>query len=126
MVPMTVAILTLIAGVISADATPETRPSIGLVVTDFSPRYAIKAGCPVRNGVLVRGLLADRPAVLAGFKKADVITRIDDVSTPDLDTFNEWAENAQAERTYKVTVYRQRETGVWWRLKLLLRPLRRR
>lgn len=122
---MTMAALTLLAVAISAGASPEPRSSIGLAVTDFSSKYAAKTGCPVRNGVLVRGVLAGRPAVLAGFKQADVISRIDEEATPDLDSFVEWAERAEADRIYKVTVYR-RETGVWRRLKLFLKPLRRR
>ena len=123
---MSMAALMLIAAAISAGDSPPPRPSIGLAVTDLSPKYAEKTRCPIRNGVLVRGVLAGRPAVLAGFKQADVISRIDEHATPDLDSFAKWAEQAEPDRTYQVTVYRQRETGVWWRLRLLLKPLRRR
>jgi len=53
-----------------------TRGWIGVQPRDLTPEFADSFQLPVREGVLVTGVLRDGPAALAGLKPGDVVTAI--------------------------------------------------
>jgi serine protease DegQ len=55
-----------------------TRGWIGVQPRDLDPEFAQSFKLPVREGVLITGVLQDGPASNAGMKPGDVVTRIGD------------------------------------------------
>lgn len=54
------------------------RGWIGVEPRDLTPEIAESFGLPVRDGVLITGVLADGPASRGGLKPGDVVTKIGD------------------------------------------------
>ena len=63
------------------------RPLIGLTGADVTPARANQLKLGVRDGIIVTRLSPDGPAANAGIKVGDVITRVNDIPTPDMARF---------------------------------------
>lgn len=59
-----------------------TRGWIGVETRDLTPEFAESFGLPVREGVLITGVLQDGPASRGGVRPGDVVVRIDGRPTP--------------------------------------------
>ena len=63
------------------------RPLIGLTGADVTPARANQLNLTLTEGVIVTRAPAGGPAYKAGLRVGDVITRIDDIPTPDMARF---------------------------------------
>ena len=63
------------------------RPLIGLTGDDVTPAIANELNLDVTEGVIVTTLSRTGPAALAGIQVGDVITKLDDIPTPDMARF---------------------------------------
>lgn len=61
-----------------------SRPNIGVNGDDVTPAIARSFDLPVAEGVIVTAVDIRGPAHSAGIRVGDIITKIDDISTPDL------------------------------------------
>jgi Do/DeqQ family serine protease len=55
-----------------------TRGWIGVQPTDLTPEFAESFNLPIRQGVLITGVLQDGPASTAGLKPGDVVVKVGD------------------------------------------------
>ncbi len=63
------------------------RPLIGLTGADVTPARANQLNLGVRDGIIVTRLSPNGPAASAGINVGDVITRVNDIPTPDMARF---------------------------------------
>ena len=63
------------------------RPLIGLTGADVTPSRANRFGLTVDEGIIVTRMTLDGPAYSAGIRVGDVITKLNDIPTPDMATF---------------------------------------
>jgi S1-C subfamily serine protease len=63
------------------------RPLIGLTGTDVTPARANQLGLDVTEGIIVTQMSQDGPAYQAGIRVGDVITKLNDIPTPDMARF---------------------------------------
>ena len=63
------------------------RPLIGLVAADVTPARANQLNLNVTEGIIVTRLTTNGPAYLEGIRAGDVITKINDIPTPDMARF---------------------------------------
>lgn len=64
-----------------------SRPDIGVKGDDIDGEIARSFDLSVRNGVVVTAVDRDGPAYAAGVRVGDVISKLDDIPTPDLAAF---------------------------------------
>lgn len=64
-----------------------TRPLIGLTGADVTPARANQLGINVTDGIIVTRMSQDGPAYEAGIRVGDVITKLNDIPTPDMAGF---------------------------------------
>ena len=64
-----------------------SRPLIGFNGIGVTPAIAAELGLPVTEGVIVSAIFTGNPAFDAGMRRGDVMTRIDDIPTPDVPTW---------------------------------------
>lgn len=64
-----------------------SRPLIGFNGIGVTPAIAAELGLPVSEGVIVSAIITGNPAFRAGMRRGDVMTRIDDIPTPDVPTW---------------------------------------
>ncbi len=72
-----------------------SRPDIGIKGDDVTPTIARSFDLSVTEGVVVTAIDGDGPAYAAGLRVGHIITRLDDIPTPDLASFQPrfWAYN---------------------------------
>lgn len=63
------------------------RPLIGLTGADVTPSRANRFGLSVDEGIIVTRMTLDGPAHSAGIRVGDVITKLNDIPTPDMASF---------------------------------------
>lgn len=63
------------------------RPLIGLTGADVTPSRANRFGLTVDEGIIVTRMTLDGPAYSAGIRVGDVITKLNDIPTPDMAKF---------------------------------------
>ena len=63
------------------------RPLIGLVGADVTPARANQLNLSVTEGVIVTRLSRNGPAYLGGIRVGDIVTKIDEIPTPDMARF---------------------------------------
>ena len=63
------------------------RPLIGLAGADVTPARAAQLNLNVPEGIIVTSMSRDGPAYIAGIRVGDVITKMDDIPTPDMTKF---------------------------------------
>ena len=63
------------------------RPLIGLTGADVTPSRANRFGLTVDEGIIVTRMTLDGPAYSAGIRVGDVVTKLNDIPTPDMATF---------------------------------------
>ena len=63
------------------------RPLIGLTGADVTPARANQLGLNVDEGIIVTRMTLDGPAYEAGIRVGDVITKLNDIPTPDMAAF---------------------------------------
>lgn len=63
------------------------RPLIGLTGADVTPSRANRFGLSVDEGIIVTRMTLDGPAYSAGIRVGDVITKLNDIPTPDMASF---------------------------------------
>ena len=63
------------------------RPLIGLTGADVTPSRANRFGLTADEGIIVTRMTLDGPAYSAGIRVGDVITKLNDIPTPDMATF---------------------------------------
>ena len=63
------------------------RPLIGLAGADVTPARAEQLNLNVTEGIIVTSMSRDGPAFRAGIRVGDVITKMDDIPTPDMSKF---------------------------------------
>lgn len=63
------------------------RPLIGLTGADVTAARANQLGLNVREGIIVTRMTEDGPAHSAGIRPGDVITKLNDIPTPDMANF---------------------------------------
>jgi serine protease Do len=63
------------------------RPLIGLTGTDVTPARANQLNLSLTEGIIVTRMTTEGPAYQAGIRQGDVITRINDIPTPDMAAF---------------------------------------
>ena len=63
------------------------RPLIGLVGADVNPARANQLNLSVTEGVIVTRLSRDGPAYQGGIRVGDIVTKINDIPTPDMARF---------------------------------------
>ena len=64
-----------------------SRVEIGIKGDDVTPTIARSFNLSVTEGVVVTAINTDGPAYVAGLRVGHIITKLDDISTPDLATF---------------------------------------
>ena len=64
-----------------------SRPEIGIKGDDVTPVIARSFNLSVMEGVVVTAIATDGPAHVAGLRVGHIITKLDDIPTPDLATF---------------------------------------
>jgi len=64
-----------------------TRPLIGLTGADVTPARANQLGINVTDGVIVTRMSQGGPAYEAGIRVGDVVTKLNDIPTPDMAGF---------------------------------------
>ena len=64
-----------------------TRPLIGLTGADLTPARANQLGINVTEGIIVTRMSQNGPAYEAGIRVGDVVTRLNDIPTPDMADF---------------------------------------
>lgn len=72
------------------------RPEIGIKGDDVTPAIARSFNLSVTEGVVVTAISTDGPAYVAGLRVGHIITKLDDISTPNLASFQPrfWAYKA--------------------------------
>ena len=63
------------------------RPKIGFLGDTLTPAIAGQLGLPVTEGVIVTYMTRDGPAYKAGMRPYDVITKMDGIPVPDVNTW---------------------------------------
>ena len=63
------------------------RPLIGLVGQDVTPAIANELKLNITNGIIVASMSRSGPSYEAGIRVGDVITKMDDIPTPDMARF---------------------------------------
>ena len=63
------------------------RPLIGLTGTDVTPARATQLGLNVDEGIIVTRMTLDGPAYEGGIRVGDVISKLNDIPTPDMAGF---------------------------------------
>ena len=63
------------------------RPLIGLTGADVTPARANQLGLNVDEGIIVTRMTLDGPAYTGGIRVGDVITKLNDIPTPDMAEF---------------------------------------
>ena len=63
------------------------RPLIGLTGADVTPARANQLGLNVSEGIIVTRMTQDGPAYTGGIRVGDVITKLNDIPTPDMSEF---------------------------------------
>lgn len=63
------------------------RPLIGLTGADVTPARANQLGLNVEEGIIVTRMTLDGPAYEGGIRVGDVITKLNDIPTPDMAEF---------------------------------------
>ena len=64
-----------------------TRPLIGLTGADVTPARANQLGISLTDGIIVTRMSRDGPAYLAGIRVGDIVTKLNDIPTPDMARF---------------------------------------
>ena len=64
-----------------------TIPLIGLTGADVTPARANQLGISLTYGIIVTRMSRDGPAYLAGFRVGDIVTKLNDIPTPDMARF---------------------------------------
>jgi len=75
-------------------AAPADRPALGVRGEDLSPDLAAALGMPGRQGVLVLNVLEGSPAERAGIHAGDVIVRVGESETGNMDALRQAVEPA--------------------------------
>ena len=72
-----------------------SRVEIGIKGDDVTPSIARSFNLSVTEGVVVTAIATDGPAYVAGLRVGHIITKLDDIPTPDLASFlpRLWAYN---------------------------------
>lgn len=63
------------------------RPLIGISGDDVTPIRSHQLGLLVSDGIIVTRIIQDGPAYVSGIRLGDVITKLNDIPTPDMATF---------------------------------------
>jgi len=88
------------------------RPDIGINGDDVTPAVARSFNMPVEEGVVVTSTQLNGPAHKAGLKTRDIITKIDDIPTPDLATFQRLLWTYQPGDEVVLEYYRSDEAAI--------------
>ena len=86
------------------------RPLIGLTGADVTPARANRLRLGVREGVIVTRLSPDGPAANAGIQVGDVITKVNDIPTPDMARFLTLLWTFQVGQVVQVDFISEKET----------------
>lgn len=82
------------------------RAFLGIAYADIEPELAMQFNLPVREGIIVRAVGAETPALRGGIRPADIIVRIDDTEITRGGDLQRYLRTAAPGSTARVTVVR--------------------
>ena len=88
------------------------RPLIGLTGADVTPARANQLGLNVNEGIIVTRMTLDGPAYEGGIRVGDVITKLNDIPTPDMAAFLTLLWTFEIDQEIQVEYIHENETQV--------------